>query len=441
MSKKSDLLVKVRFLNPLPNPPFPPKLLNVDTDISRLGEPSYLDQLAASTPLPMLVDSEMGMPLDLNNYDGIWHNRTQSINPVPNAERVHHPVDLALLAPFNPPSVRNGGAQSLPSATEVPWMRNSNYLTRRNNARRKEAGETKREEIVDASTAAQLMAIEKSFLDINSQETTEIKHPDPKKKHLKVVKTYDILPDSETWANNYIILRFPERPSAATASAPAACASSPRLSKSMLRPIVEDDQQMMEFYLPQEEGVSQLDQAYKQAVDEEPMEKIMQLNVEDPTDPQIDEIFPNAYYDRIRTYEVVSSTVPKKEVLVAFQEEDHNDDMEGPAQKKRKGVYYKEINFKTLLRKTRIKRREDDDQSDRWDKSRVGFRKPNKNELEAREKAKVQVIDPTWTNEQLRLLHGGENLAEGLGEAIDDEKIGLDEGAAQIEQAVQEDSN
>lgn len=77
MSKKSDLLVRVRYLNPLPNPPFSPKLLNVNTNISRLGEPAYLDQLAATTPLPMLVDSEMGMPLDLNVYDGAWDGKDQ----------------------------------------------------------------------------------------------------------------------------------------------------------------------------------------------------------------------------------------------------------------------------------------------------------------------------------------------------------------------------
>ena len=69
--------MKVRYLNPVPPPPFPPKLLNVTTDINRFGEPSYLNELAASTPLPMLVDSEMGMPLDLNAYDGVWDGNDQ----------------------------------------------------------------------------------------------------------------------------------------------------------------------------------------------------------------------------------------------------------------------------------------------------------------------------------------------------------------------------
>ncbi len=70
--RRLDLLVKVRFLNPIPPPPFPPKLFDVPTNIHRLGEPAYLDQLASSTLLPMLVDAEMGMALDVNGFDRIW---------------------------------------------------------------------------------------------------------------------------------------------------------------------------------------------------------------------------------------------------------------------------------------------------------------------------------------------------------------------------------
>lgn len=100
-SGKLDLLVRVRYSNPLPPPPYPPKLLTIPTDISRLGEPSYLNHLTATAPLPMLVDAEMGMPLDLNQYDGVWEGRYESMNPRPDAGRMTHPADLALLAPLN----------------------------------------------------------------------------------------------------------------------------------------------------------------------------------------------------------------------------------------------------------------------------------------------------------------------------------------------------
>ena len=83
MISKLDLLVRVRFLNPLPPPPFPPKLLKIETNIGRFGDPHYTDALAASTPFPMVVDSEMGMHLDLNRYPGIWEGNDAGESSVP----------------------------------------------------------------------------------------------------------------------------------------------------------------------------------------------------------------------------------------------------------------------------------------------------------------------------------------------------------------------
>ncbi|WRT68451.1 uncharacterized protein IL334_005427 [Kwoniella shivajii] len=438
MSKKSDLLVRVRYLNPIPNPPFPPKLLNISTDINRLGEPSYLNHLAASTQLPMLVDSEMGMPLDLNAYDGIWDGRDESLNPTIDVGQVHHPIDVALLAPFNAPPEAIGD-QKAPTVTEVSWMRNNNYLTRKNNARRKEASEAKAEAVVDASEAAQIMAIEKTFHDLYEQDSKDIRHPDKRKKGLR---SYDILPDVESWSNAYALIRYPERPSAATAINPAASASSPRLSKALLRPIKEDedDQQMIEFYLPNEEDLPRLAEAYDNAIPYDQVENIYAVSGEDPNDPTLEDIFPHVHYDRIRMYEVVSSAPPSKDMLVSFQEAEEEEEEDQPAtKKKRKGVYYHEINFKTLLRKTRAKLRDQVAVSaDLWDKAIVGYRQPGKKEEKDREESKAQVADPTWANEELRRLRGGDNMAELQGEAIQDEDVELDEEAQRLEAAVHE---
>ena len=73
--------------------------------------------------------------------------------------------------------------------------------------------------------------------------------------------------------------------------------------------------------------------------------------------------------------------------------------------------------MRTALRKTRL---QNVDRSDLWDKTRVGFREPGADEVEAREKVREQVVDPTWSNQQLREIRGT-NDNEGLGEAIDDE--------------------
>jgi hypothetical protein len=69
---KLDLLVRVRYANPLPAPPCPPKLLNIPTNPMRYARPEFLDTLTSNTPLPMIVDAECGMPLDLGRWACLW---------------------------------------------------------------------------------------------------------------------------------------------------------------------------------------------------------------------------------------------------------------------------------------------------------------------------------------------------------------------------------
>lgn len=69
---KLDLLVRVRYSNPLPPPPFPPKLLDITTNPIRYSRPEFLSAIANDTPLPMIVDAECGMPLDLGIWECLW---------------------------------------------------------------------------------------------------------------------------------------------------------------------------------------------------------------------------------------------------------------------------------------------------------------------------------------------------------------------------------
>ena len=74
MSKKStlDLLVRVRYVNPLPPPPYPPKLLNIPTDPKRYSRVEFTQNLSNEALLPMVVDAECGMPLDLGKWASLW---------------------------------------------------------------------------------------------------------------------------------------------------------------------------------------------------------------------------------------------------------------------------------------------------------------------------------------------------------------------------------
>ncbi|KAL7422784.1 hypothetical protein Q5752_002079 [Cryptotrichosporon argae] len=465
MSRKTggrqDLLVRVRFQNPIPQPPFPPKLFTVPTDIHRLGEPSYLDQLASNAPLPMLVDSEMGMPLDLNAYEGVWDGNDASLNPTLDPAKVTNPIDIALLAPLK---ARDADGAAKVKAEEVSWMRNSSYIQRKTTAaRRKELADAERAEIVDASEAAQVAAIDKSFSDVRDQKVEDIRHPDAKRKHLRVVDTYDILPDDEAFANLYCIFRFPERPSTATTLNMTGTVSDQRLKTALLQSTATDDPDhaTFEFFLPStEEESARLADVYEHPVDDAAVDKVNELVTEDKED-EIDAIMPSVKYDRIRTYETVSLLREKdegarkfdylrKEVVLTFHEDDadgagagagDDGDMFGdePAKKKRKGVFYNHIGARMVLRKVRTKARDDPDAPDVADKMRIGFQRLEGPLAEGVRARRARVIDPTWVDDDLRRLRGGDNEIEGLGEAIDDEEPPQDVEAERLEKEAHDD--
>ena len=101
----------------------------------------------------MLVDSEMGMPLDLNTYDGVWdgndagerskRSKTKftALNPILEPDRTLHPADISLLAPIDHHD-RGTGMERTPAVSEVSWMRNSSLFMRRTGLRRRDMAET-----------------------------------------------------------------------------------------------------------------------------------------------------------------------------------------------------------------------------------------------------------------------------------------------------------
>lgn len=46
-------------------PPFPPKLINVPTSLDRITSYEFLEPLCSEREMPMIVDSELGMPMEL----------------------------------------------------------------------------------------------------------------------------------------------------------------------------------------------------------------------------------------------------------------------------------------------------------------------------------------------------------------------------------------
>ena len=47
----------------------------------RYTKPEFLNALANETPLPMIVDAECGMPLDLGKWECLWEETADDSSP------------------------------------------------------------------------------------------------------------------------------------------------------------------------------------------------------------------------------------------------------------------------------------------------------------------------------------------------------------------------
>jgi RNA polymerase II-associated factor 1 len=213
-SKKSklDLIVRQRYQNPIPPPAFPPLLIDIPVPLPLVvANPDLTSQYAASLPLPMMIDSEIGMPLDLNAFDGIWTSETlqnPQLNPGKTTKPpVLDPEDAALLEPPSRSTILNGvvsaanyvQAGSLKQTyhkPEVAWLRNTTYLSRDTGKKGavgasalarpgERQGNKQGQVVVDDSMIAQQQAIEKTFWYHDHTKLEDLRHP--LKPHLRAV--------------------------------------------------------------------------------------------------------------------------------------------------------------------------------------------------------------------------------------------------------------
>ena len=110
----------------------------------RYTRAEYTATLASETPLPMAVDAELGMPLDLSYWDCLWGDEDDSgegpgtsdltlsdlleLNPDPRNAPPPDPRDAFLLEPLSGP----GGASSV---ANVSWLRRTEYISRENTSK------------------------------------------------------------------------------------------------------------------------------------------------------------------------------------------------------------------------------------------------------------------------------------------------------------------
>ncbi|CCM04179.1 uncharacterized protein FIBRA_06341 [Fibroporia radiculosa] len=410
---KLDLLIRVRYSNPLPAPPCPPKLLDTPTDPMRYARPEFLDDIAADTPLPMIVDGDLGMPLDLSRWECLWgeNGDDSELNPDPDNPPVLDPKDELLLAdpststPFSSNGFSTSGLTPSSSQTmmpNVPWLRKTEYLSREGVTRASLSQEAKHnmDAAIDISRSAQIRDIEASFAVTENFDLKTLRHPN--KPNVTAVESYEIFPDAEIWANAYDLFRFSERPGERPPDV-----EDPRLDCAILRPMESDGDHFLAYYLTKEDELAVEFKKMRLARSPDATEE------EEPTP-----------FHFVRDYETVKveQEVPNEFLLVIDDGDedlaDEGDEDTKHRKSRPKGAYYKNIERKMLLKKKRNNAYEA--YLDKWDVINITHARMSQEEETEREEVLAEVMDPMY------LLSRGDADAEG---EVDD-SIPLDANGA-----------
>lgn len=239
--QRTEHIERIRYPNPLPLPPYPPKLLAIPTPSSRYADPrTFGSRLATAHPLPMVVNSEAGMPLSLVDFPQVWYT-DQEIEADDNLfPRLESPNDVdeedAFLLSDLLNKLPNGttntntksskrGAVAVKEADKnsVTWLRRTEYLGAEKKKKEKDLIASRAQnEMIDSSREAQLARIKESFAKAN-QPLSSLRHPT--KAGLKAVEEHQLLPDPDTWATRFDVFRFGDPPGRAIVSKLRNCLS------------------------------------------------------------------------------------------------------------------------------------------------------------------------------------------------------------------------
>lgn len=243
--KRSEFIERIRYPNPLPLPPYPPKLLAIPTPFSRFTDPRrFGPRLAQSHPLPVVVDAEAGMPLNLTDFPQAWYTDQEleaddNVFPRLDTGEVDvDPEDAFLLSDMleklpgtsNGIDRKQGGPGGPVDTNDITWLRRTEYLAAEQQKRKKRDLNDRSNEKIDSSREGQLARIEESFR-VANQSLASVRHPT--KPGLRAVDSFSLLPDPDTWATQYNVFRFGDPPGRLNDNKPI---EDPRLETAILRP-------------------------------------------------------------------------------------------------------------------------------------------------------------------------------------------------------------
>ncbi|GAA5920488.1 hypothetical protein JCM1841_003511 [Sporobolomyces salmonicolor] len=378
-TSKTDLLVRVRYQNPLPPPPFPPRLLHIPTTPARYATYEFLNPIQSERDLPMILDAELGLPLEYGKPKAggrldaeYWLGNRDTIAPKGAAPPLADEDAFLLEDPTSRTGATNA-ASSMPNVLSMPgtpggsgaagameskkvdgvsWLRRTEYLSSEagvggNKAINSGFGTPKRTPLAqigpqDRDSRARFIA---STFSTAHTPLTELRHPT--KPHLVAEEAFDFLPDGDLWANQYDLIRFGEDPATKTGADLQRAGPNPRLPRAIFRDLSDlpEGDQRVAFYLPQDDATAT--KYTKQRLD----------GGESGEDQTFD-------FRWIRDYETTSTRPLQHEYIVSFDAGPDATEAEAKVKPRatgarRKGAYYAPVGSVLALRKRRPRKGED----------------------------------------------------------------------------------
>ncbi|KAJ2159632.1 hypothetical protein GGF46_002877 [Coemansia sp. RSA 552] len=285
-----EFLCKVRYQNPLPSVPFPPKLLPIPPTYADPNVGSYSQArlqhyveyrhttLEEATPYPMYVDADYGMPIDPCLL-GAFDEDRESAQPRPQALDKEDEFLLKL------PTAATAAAADTDSPDQAVETNGSNTPSARPHTGLPSAPgprppgparSTASKRTFDHSLEGQLQAIEESFqyfskfgegADGEKRFLESLRHPTDSTLH--AVEAVPLFPDEDLWPNMYTVFSLdacPEPEYVQGRRAELSAEEGRRLGdearaslvfRPRTRPTnIGDDEQWIECFLPEDEDTA-----------------------------------------------------------------------------------------------------------------------------------------------------------------------------------------
>ncbi|KAH3900557.1 related to RNA polymerase II-associated protein 1 [Saccharomycodes ludwigii] len=347
MKEKNNFIARIKYLNDLPPPQIPPKLLKYDQKPDELAQSSKLiTSLYTKTNVNPLVriNDDLGMELDLMKIPGVLDQMDDKylygfdnikLEPKdrvllrdPRVDRLTK-TDISKVSFLRRTEYMSSATSSISSAGNgIVSNGNSNVFLKRKRISQKEEEEEVANDAARLDSKKLVRRIESTFDDLgtsgNNKNRIELfKHPT--KKNLKAVKTWSLLPDTVAMDQKFFLVKL-----AGSAVLDKKERDSLCLETAIFRPVELEEDDWISFYSTDKNSSKELAKGLEQQLDE-----ITEQN-SDPTN--------NSFkFKRIRDYNMnnIQLASSLNELSLTFNDE--------------RGVaYYKPLQSKIELKRRRV---------------------------------------------------------------------------------------